>query len=266
MPGCRFPAAVLLLAACAYGQTKLLVTVVEPKSGKPVTRLKAADFAVFDDKSPISVREATAGAGDLDIMLLLDTSLAGGAVQPVASGLIAQLGEKDQMSIVSFDSSAEVIQEFTSSRELLSRAVSQVKYGNTPRLLDAIYAAIEGGFENTIYRRVILLLTAGLEGGSRVTDKQVLKLARKNGVTIVPVFVAGQERRLFADLARQTGGASLNLNDLRKSGVTQAGPRVFETLRQYYVLTLNGNLALGDRVRVEVTGPEKLFVSALPLE
>ena len=256
-----------LVTSVAIGAaTKVSVIVAEAKTGKAVKGLQTTDFIVTDDKAPKSVEAVETTSGPLDIMLLLDTSLVGAAVQPVAANLIGQLQPKDQVAVVSFHSSADLIQEFTSSKELLNQAVAKVRYGNTPRLMDALFAAIDGGFENTVYRRVILLLTTGFEGGSRVSDKQVIRAARRNGVSIVPVFIAGVERRAFEELARQTGGASFNLQELKRTGVTQPGPRVFETLRQYYVLTIAGSLELSDKLKVEVRNQPKLFVSALPQE
>ena len=164
-----------VLAAPARPATKLLVTVIEQKSGKPVTGLKAADFTVLDDRTPRSVEAVEFSAGLMDVMLLLDTSLVGGAVQPLAVNLIDQLQPKEQMAIVSFDSSADLIQDFTSSRELLRRAVAGVKYGNSPCLLDALYAAIDGGFQGSSFRRVVLLLTTGIEGPSRVSEREVVR-------------------------------------------------------------------------------------------
>ena len=38
--------------------------------------------------------------------------------------------------MVSFHSAADLIQDFTSSKELLLRSIAKVKYGNTPRVLD----------------------------------------------------------------------------------------------------------------------------------
>jgi Mg-chelatase subunit ChlD len=190
----------------------------------------------------------------------------GGAVQPVAANLIAQLQDKDDMAIVSVHSSADLIQEFTSSKQLLTNAIHQVKYGNSPRLLDGLYAAIEGGFDNAVYRRVILLLTTGFEGSSRVDEKDVVRLARRNGVSILPVYMTGVEKSMFENLARRTGGVSFNLNQLRKSGAGDPGPRIFETMRQHYTLTVSGNLSLSDKLRVDVRSPKKLFVSALPQE
>ena len=256
-------AVALLWALSSLAATRITVTVIEPKTGKLVTGLQADDFVVLDDKTPRRVESVEPNNGPLDVMLLLDTSLVGAAVQPVASGLVAQLREKDEMAVVSFHSSADLVQEFTGSRELLLRAVNTVKYGNTPRMLDGLFAAVDGGFENAVYRRIALLLTAGLEGGSRVTDRQVLKLARRQQVSIVPVFVSGMEKRVFEDLARGTGGALFNLNDLRKNGINKPGERIFEVLRGSYVVTVTGNLALGDKLRVEVRNQPKLFVSAL---
>ena len=254
----------LLDPVCAA--TRVLVTVVERKSGSPVTDLKAEDFMVLDDKTPWQVESAEYINAVLDVVLLLDTSLVGPMVQPVAEDLIAQLQPKEQMAVVAFHSSADLIQDFTSSKDLLRRAVRQVKYGNTPRVLDALYATVEGGFQNSTFRRVILLATAGLEGSSRVRESEVVHLARRNGVSIFVVYVVGYEKSMFEMLARQTGGASFSLKDMSKTSAEPPGPRIFDVLRGHYVLTLAGNLSLGEKVKVEIRRPEKLFASVLPLE
>ncbi|HWB84039.1 MAG TPA: VWA domain-containing protein [Bryobacteraceae bacterium] len=260
-----------LLALCLTlfplaGATRLLVTVVEAKSGAPVTGLTPADFTVLDDKTPRRVETAELSHDTLDIMLLLDTSLAGGEVQPMAEDFIAQLQPKEQMAVVSFHSSADLIQDFTSSRTLLMRSIEKVKYGNEPHVLDALYAAIDGGFQDSNMRRVILLLTTGIEGDSRTTARDVIRLARRNMVSIYPVYVKGGERSLFESLARQSGGASFNLRDMKKAGTARPGARVFTVMRSHYTLTLAGNLGLGEKLRVEVKRPEKAQVSSLPLD
>lgn len=256
----------VLVASMSRAATKITVSVVEPKTGKFVAGLQASDFTVLDDKTPRKVEEVEAGTSALDVLLLLDTSLIGGAVQPVASSLIGQLKDKDDMAVVSVHSSADLIQQFTSSKELLTQAVRGVKYGNTPRLLDGLYAAIEGGFENAVYRRVVMLLTTGYEGNSRVEEKDVIRLSQKAGVSIFPIYMAGAERSMFENLARRTGGASFSLQELRKSGAGDPGARVFETVRQFYTVTVSGNLSLSDKLRVEVRSKNKVFVSALPQE
>ena len=255
-----------LLAANLMAATRVIVTVFEPKTGRPVTDLKAQDFLIQDDKKPLRIEDAEYSQGTIDVMLLLDTSLVGQVVQPVAENLIAQLQPKEQMAIVAYDASADLIQDFTSSRQLLSRAVSKVKYGNEPQVLDALFAAIDSGFQGSSFRRVIVLLTAGVEGRSRVNEQQVIRLARRNGVSIFPVYMRGYERAMFELLSRQTGGAFFNLRDLKKSRDNNPGARIFEVLRAHYTLTVSGNLRLGEKLKVEVKRPEKLFASVLPVE
>jgi VWFA-related protein len=250
----------------ALGATKVAVTVIEQKSGKPVTDLRAGEFTVLDDRTPRHVEDAQFAPSAIDVMLLLDTSAVGETVRPLASNLIEQLQAKEQMAIVSYHSSADLIQDFTSSHELLKRAVAGVKYGNEPQVLDALYAAIDGGFEGATFRRVLVVLTTGLEGYSRMNDKQVLKLARRNAVSIYPVYLVGAERSLFENLARQTGGASFSLRDMHKTMSDRPGARIFEVLRSHYDLTLSGNLSLGEKLKIEIQRPGKFLVSALPIE
>jgi VWFA-related protein len=250
----------------ALGSTKLVVTVIEQKSGKPVTDLKAAEFTVLDDRTPRQVEDAQFAPSAIDVMLLLDTSSVGATVRPLVDDLIGQLQAKEEMAIVSFHSAADLIQDFTSSHDILKRAVAGVKYGNEPHVLDALYAAIDGGFENATFWRVLIVLTTGLEGDSRMNDKEVLRLARRNAVSIYPVYLVGAERSLFETLARQTGGASFSLRDMHKSMSGPPGARIFEVLRSHYDLTLGSNLSLGEKLRVEIQRPGKFLVSALPLE
>lgn len=259
-------AAVLLLAPALCGAaTQLLVTVVDAKSGESITDLKAADFAISDAGAAKTIEAAEYKTGPVDTMLLVDSSLVGHMVQPLAASLIAELGEKEQMGLVAYHSSPDLVQDFTSSKQTLLDAVSRIKFGNDPRVLDAVYATADGGFQSATYRRVILLLTAGLEGNSRVTDKAVVKMCRKNGVSVFPVYASGSERGMMRMLAEQTGGASFSIRDLGKA-TEKPGKRIFEAIRGHYIVTLKGNLALSEKLKVTLTSPRKVLVSALPLD
>ncbi|HLJ48611.1 MAG TPA: VWA domain-containing protein [Bryobacteraceae bacterium] len=259
----------LCLLACywpARAATKLIVTVTEQKTGRAITDLKAADFTVLDDKTPRTVESAETAGGALDIMLLIDTSMVGAMVQPLAADLIGQLQPKEQMAVVSFHSSADLIQDFTSSKQLLNAAVQSVKYGNSPRVLDALYAALDGGFQSSDFRRVALVLTTGFEAPGNMEEKDVVRLARKNGVSIFPVYAVGSARSLFERLARYSGGAIFNVSDMKKAGVQKPGATIFEAMRQHYVLTISGNQDPGEKLKITVNRPDKLNVSALITE
>src|SRR5439155_24342113 len=227
---------------------------------------KAQEFTLYEDKLARKADAAEFSSDIVDVMLLFDTSLVGETVRPVADDFISQLKPKEQMAIVAFHSSADLIQDFTSSKQLLGRAINSVSYGNTPSVLDAVYAAIDTGMKNATFRRVVVLLTSGYEGDSRMTERDVAQLARKSGVSIYPVYATGRERSLFERLARRTGGACFNLRDMRKEPKAEIGSRIFGVVRGHYTLTVPGNLALGEKLRVEIAKPGKWFTSALPLE
>ena len=258
----------LVAAGSLLAANKILVTVVEQKTSRPVTDLKAADFLVLDGDTPRPVEAAEFTRTPVDIMLLVDSSLVGGIVQPVAADLIAQLQEKEQMAMVAYHSEADLVQDFTASRDLLQRALAAIKYGNVPQVLDALYAAADGGFQSAVLRRAILLITTGVEGYSRTSDRSVVRLARKNGISIYTLYMSSQERGLFENLAKSTGGAAMSIRELEKDlgkGV-RPGSRVFDVIRGNYTLTVPGNLPLSERLKVEVKRPQKVFVSALPVE
>ncbi len=250
----------------AFAENRLSVTVVDAKTGKPALGLKAEDFTLYEDKLARKVNAVEFSTEPIDVMFLLDTSLVGEAVKPVAEDLITRLNPKEEMAIVSFHSSADLIQDFTSSKQLLERGINSVSYGNMPRVIDGIYAAIDTGMKNATYRKVVLVLTTGYEGDSRMEERDLEQLARKKGVSIYPVYATGRERGLFDRLARRTGGACFNLKEMRKDSNAQIGARIFEVLRGHYTLTVPGNLALGEKLRVEIGRPGKWFASALPLE
>ncbi len=265
MPRMRMLALMLALTLPAAGATKLLVTVVDRKTGSPVTTLKAGDFTVTADKISRRVEACEFTTGRIDVVLLLESSLIGQSVSSLAPALIHELGENEQMAIVAYDSAADLVQDFTSSKELLRRALTRIKFGNSPRLLDALYATADEGFEGAAFRRVIVLLTTGVDGPSRVSERDVVAVARRNGVSIYPVYLMGYNRSLLERLARRTGGAPFNLRNVARDVEGSPARRIFQVMRGHYTLTLTGNLSLGENTKITVRGNKKLFASYLEL-
>lgn len=259
----------VLVEPLAAQSVKLIATVFDEKTGKPIEDLQAENFSVLDGKRPLQVVSAEYKDSLLDVMVLIDASLIGEMVAPMGSSFVAGLGEKEQMAIVAFDSSAELIQDFTSSKQLLRQSLTRIRYGNNPRILDALYATLDGGFQNTVARRVIVILSAGAEGDSRTRLNEVLALARRRSVSIFPVFVVGADKSLFRKLAENTGGAYFGAQNL-KLNPKQLSELVYPVLRKYYLLELSGAYTLGQEVEIEVVGLPKskmrVRASALAME
>ncbi len=279
----RFLAVVaLLISASAFPapaqEVKLVVTVIDEKTGRPIENLQASNFSVMDDKTPLRVAGAQYQKHLLDIMALLDTSALGEVVRPLGAAFIdglgekepMGLGEKEQMAIVAYHDSADLLQDFTSSKELLRNSLRGLRYGNNPRALDGLFAALDGGFDlSSAGRRVIVLLTAGIEGRSRVALAEVLGLAREKRVSIYPVYVSGADRGLFRRLAQRTGGADFGVRRL-KLKPKELSEVVYSVLRGSYTLEISGVYTLGDRLEIKIQGLPKSkikpWASALALE
>ncbi len=251
----------LALALPAAAATKLFVTVIDRKTGEPVTNLNAADFTVTVDNTARAVEACDYTRGTIDVLLLLDSSLIGEAVASFAPALISQLADNEQMAIVAYDAAADLIQHFTSSKDLLRAALDRIKFGNSPKLLDALYAAAADGFQGASFRRVLLLLTSGIDAPGRVTARDVVRIARRNNVSIYPVYMIGYGRSQLQRLARDTGGASFSLRDMSRAGRRPPAERIFDVMRGRYTLTLRGNLPLGENLKLEVRGKKNLLIS-----
>lgn len=201
----------------AQGTAHLQVTVTDP-SGAFVKDLSPSNFIISVDKAKLAVRDARlkADADPDDIVLLIDTSVIAGQVAnplvDITQLFINVLRSADQMALVAYDSSANLIQDFTSSKRLLAGAVRRMKYGNGAALLDAIYATADGGYANSTARRVMVLLSTGIDTGSRTKLKDVAPLLQQRKIVLYGISLGGRgfygsgASEIFAKLTVATGG------------------------------------------------------------
>lgn len=258
-----------LVAAAAAQQARIAVVAFDEKTGEPIQGLTAADFAVSDGDTRLRVESAEYSSKALDIMLVADTSMIGEIVRPIVGPMINSLAEGDQMALVGYDQTATLLQDFTSSKDLLRKGLGGVRYGNNPRGLDALFAVLDGGFEYAAGRRVAVLLSAGAEGSSRTALGDIYALARRRGVQIFCVYVEGADSGAYEKLARNSGGAYFFAKklDLKPAELAEL---VYRNLRGRYELTVSGVYTLGSKVEVEVLNPpdgvKKPVATALVLE
>ena len=259
-----------LLAGTVWAQeATLIVTVFDERTGETVTGLGREQFAVKDGDTPLRVASISEPRGPVDVLLLVDASLAGEAVRPIAEALVEELGESEAMAIVAYDEGADLLQDFTAEKRYLRSALNRVEYGGLPRAHDALFAAVDGGFEASLNRKAVVLLSNGVIARSRVTDAEVLDIARAKRVSVYPVFVRANARSLFRRLALRTGGASFAARRLKLAPRSLAR-RVFEAVRSPYELAVTGVYTLGDRleatIRPPAGGKSKVSASVLPVD
>jgi hypothetical protein len=157
------------------------------------------------------------------------------------------------MAVAFFNPETKLAHPFTTDRDSLSKALHGVAFGGDPRLLDSLSAALAVPFPGPEYRKVIVLLTAGIEGPSRALENAVVQAAVQKRIALYPVYEHGSGRWSFPGIAKQTGGAAFWLREVH------AVDAIMQTIRSPYLVTLS---AAGP---VKVKGREKTFVSTLPL-
>jgi VWFA-related protein len=260
----------LILGRLRAEEMQLLVTVVDLKTGSPIEHLTANNFSVSNNGVKFQIVEATYKRTPVDIVLLVDASALGEMVRSLSSIFIEGLRGEERMSIVAFHESAHLLHDFTSNKRDLLSALRHVSYGNNPRILDALFATLDDAISTfAVGRRVIVLLSAGVEGYSRTPLVDVLRLAREKNTSIYPVYLNPKDRNLLRRLARETGGAHFRIRPKKQPFKTFIH-YIFSVLRGYYEMKLTGRYTFDNRVEVKMRGrtDSKVnpWVSAMVLE
>ncbi|MEZ5361956.1 MAG: hypothetical protein R2748_06310 [Bryobacterales bacterium] len=168
MVAARHLLAFALLALPSFAQqARLAVSAFDEKTGEPIANLTTANFVVKDGDTQLRVDAVEHPQEVLDLMLVVDTSMVGQAIRPLVMPMIDTAAEDDQTALVGYDQSATLLQDFTSSKDLLRKGMLGARYGGNPRGIDALFAVLDGGFDFASGRRVAVLLSAGAEGSSR---------------------------------------------------------------------------------------------------
>lgn len=184
---------------------------VRTKKGGLIPDLPKEEFTVFEDGQEQTIKAFTRESNlPLTIGLLVDVSRSQERLIGIEQAASRQfftsvLKPKDLAFIISFGQDAELLQDFTNSGKLLSRALdglrlsapvmppqaSPVPGAYTPRgtiLYDAIVLAAEDQLKGQVGRKVLVLITDGDDQGSRYTEKRAIEAAQRADAIIYSVY------------------------------------------------------------------------------
>ena len=166
------------------------------KHGRLIPNLDRANFAVYEDNNPQMITNFSRETDvPLKLVLLIDTS---GSVryklsfeQDVSVAFLNSVLRPgvDQASVVTFDSSIDLRQDYTDDPLLLASAVKRIRAGGATRLYDALSLLLNGTLAEGTPRRAIVLLTDGDDNVSRSSPGEVMEAAQRNNVPIYVVSV-----------------------------------------------------------------------------
>ncbi len=207
-----------------------IYAVARGKKGRLIPNLERQDFEVTEDNLPQEVRYFSRETDTpLTLGILVDTSPSQERVlsleKEASKAFIRQvLRTKDMAFVLHFDLEVELLQDFTASASLLSRAIDEAVINgggqgpmpgtfpssNRPcctNLYDAVYLAANNQLKNEIGRKVLILLTDGQDEGSKTTLESALQAAQKSDVIIFSIDIS--DRMFYFRQGDKFGGDSV---------------------------------------------------------
>lgn len=160
--------------------------VVTDKIGKPVAKLNAKNFVVFEDGAPQEIENFQTTEAPFEIALLLDTSGSTrselGLMTRAADAFIKALRPGDKVAIIAFKSEkldgqseagVDVLSNLTDDRAALTEALGKARTSNGTPFYDALQTIGEKIFANQPSaeqrgRRAIVALTDGVDSTSAI--------------------------------------------------------------------------------------------------
>jgi len=197
--------------------------IVTDNRNRLVTNLTQADFQVIEEKKPQTV---TSFARETDVPLriglLVDTS---NSIrdrldfeQRAAADFLRSVLRpgKDKALLGSFDSMAELLQDFTDDFDKLIAAIQIMRAGGGTALYDAVYYAsrdrlmVEAPL-NSGFRRALVVLSDGEDNQSRFSRLQTMEMARRAEVMIYTIStnIRGTSMpgdKILKEFSEETGG------------------------------------------------------------
>ncbi|HME12226.1 MAG TPA: VWA domain-containing protein [Candidatus Acidoferrum sp.] len=236
---------------------------VRDKNKKIIADLKQEDFKITEDnqdqKIAFFTKESTL---PITLAMLLDTSgseqfMIGGIQEAGSRFLERVLRKGDEALVMSFDTDADLLSDFTDDRAQLDRAVHRARINtpgggmiagnpgpignqNTPGtvLYDAIYLACSEKLNTEAGRKAIVIVTDAQDEGSRVKIDEAIESAQRTDTVIHILLVAdpryGANVGAARKLSDETGGRVISVSSEKK--LAQAFDEISEELRSQYML------------------------------
>jgi VWFA-related protein len=263
----------------------LFVTVRDKKSKRIVGDLAKDDFKVSEDgKDQTIVSFSRDSTLPVTLGVLIDTSGSEQymlpAEQDAMSRFLARVMRKDDLAmVISFDSDANLLEDFTDDQNRLSRSIHRAKI-NAPIaqgpfpldipgtvFYDAVYLACHDELADQPGRRAIVVATDAQDEGSRVKVQDAIEAAQRSDTVVHILLVAdprfgGGNEAVAKKLTDETGGRTIVVRSERN--MEAAFDEISEELRSQYTIAYYSTNTARDgsyrKIKVDTTRPKDLDV------
>jgi VWFA-related protein len=170
----------------------MLPVTVRDFNGKLVSNLNQKDFRVFEDNREQPLSDLALRQVPVDAVLMVDASSSVATnlddFRRAAEGFAERLQSDDRISLIKFDDRIELLQDWTTSRFQLRRALNRIEPGMFTRFNDALMLAAKDQFSPGKSRHAVIVLSDGIDSGrGAATLEGALQALLKSQVTVYVV-------------------------------------------------------------------------------
>ncbi len=202
----------------------LPATVVDAK-GHLVNNLTVSDFKVYENSVLQSVQVFKHADIPVSMGIVIDDSGSMKEKRPsvnaAALAFVETSNPQDQVFVVNFNDTAYIDTpgDFASNMEDLRGALERINSSGGTALYDAVYTSIDHLRLGNRDKKVLLVVTDGVDNESRYTLDELLRYAQESNVLVYTIGLLGEEdtqSKLFAHLSHDDKKARKDLELLAK--------------------------------------------------
>lgn len=175
---------------------QLDVQVLQKKTGRPVGSVKKEDFQLYEDGVQQRIADVSRDQLPLSVVLLFDlTETVQPVLKPLAAGALQALEHlkaEDEVAVMVYSSTAELLQDFTTDRGKVVAAIekaSEMHSGEAAYFNEAIFAASQQlkKATNPRSRRTIIWFTdnvPNIPSAKQHSEKDAFRAVLETGTTV----------------------------------------------------------------------------------
>jgi VWFA-related protein len=167
---------------------------VTDRNGRAIGGMKESDFTVYENGIERQVTRVVPTSEPFNLVLLLDVS---GSVEEriefirkAARDFLKTASPQDRISIISFRDDIQLISDFSTDRQMLSRKLDEIDAGGGTALYDALGYVLANTLKQLRGERTaIVVLSDGDDNKSFVPFPAILEAITESGALIYPLYV-----------------------------------------------------------------------------
>ncbi len=229
----------------------------------PVLGLPKNCFRIFEDDMEQEISSFSMADGAISAGVVFDTS---GSMRGHIDTSREAIGQfltttvpGDEYFLVQFADHPKLVTPLTTLPDLISKELSEVRAQGWTAMNDALFLSAKEMKRATNSRRVMLMLTDGVDNNSRYSDAELMSMMREAdaGLFAIGLF---ERPKILEKLADETGGRVIWVRKV--SELPDAMEKLSLQIRNQYVVGYFSDHARNDgkyhKVRVEIGAPAQL--------